>query len=626
MEYVKCFDEHEEYQNYKDGPFYVGPNVSMCMDMIHTHISGKQEETNYLTFTAKQPNSTISIKFDQYPYSVFDTADTQTSINFIHSRNIKYATKKEQQWNDIAVSGQTIPTHTAADASGHQHLIFDIKEITLENIGDTVVFKGSNNGKLASGIGNATSNFMYFSMSGEIEASGDLTSLTNGVGGHDNRINAAQLFINCTALTKAPNLPSTSLQTNAYEGLFMNCTSLTTSPELPATTLSVECYQSMFKGCTSLTGTPILETVTLANCCYRYMFSGCTSLTETPYLNATTLSECCYQEMFAGCTALTMAHALPASVMKRYCYKGMFQGCTSLTTAPAFTATTMAEYACENMFSGCTSLVTVPALPATTLAKNCYSGMFSNCTSLTTAPSFFSESPKDGCFNYMFYMCTSLKNNIPSSIGNSSNSMPASACTYMFAYTAIETMPDLPSLSVGELSYGGMFYNCKSLTYAKDLPATSVGEGGYRSMFYECTSISNGAQGGGNFVEIYATTTGPYAFRNMFDGCSSLRGVKIHIDHSRVGANAMQYMFRNCTNIREIYTKLTDFPSRQTSPSQLDCKTYLWLENAGYNRSGNITDAKLYVKDNVSTKFLVNNTYRYSSSYSSGFDVIQVIW
>ena len=49
--------------------------------------------------------------------------------------------------------------------------------------------------------------------------------------------------------------------------LFLNCSVLTSAPELPATKLAVSCYTSMFAGCTSLTAAPELKTTELAASC-----------------------------------------------------------------------------------------------------------------------------------------------------------------------------------------------------------------------------------------------------------------------------------------------------------------------------------------------------------------------
>ena len=86
------------------------------------------------------------------------------------------------------------------------------------------------------------------------------------------------MFYGCTSLTKAPELPATTLASDCYIYMFMNCTNLTQAPELPATTLASDCYAYMFYGCTSLTKAPELPATTLANYCYACMFRGCTNL------------------------------------------------------------------------------------------------------------------------------------------------------------------------------------------------------------------------------------------------------------------------------------------------------------------------------------------------------------
>ena len=196
---------------------------------------------------------------------------------------------------------------------------------------------------------------------------------------------------------------------SCYSHMFQDCTNLTRAPELPATTLANSCYSFMFKGCISLTQAPELPATALANSCYQGMFHNCTSLTHAPALPATTLAETCYQDMFNGCTSLTQAPALPATTLAVHCYYGMFSGCTSLTRAPELPATTLADYCYNWMFIGCTSLTHAPALPATTLADHCYWYMFSGCTSLAQAPELPATALANSCYQGMFYNCTSLK-------------------------------------------------------------------------------------------------------------------------------------------------------------------------------------------------------------------------
>ena len=92
------------------------------------------------------------------------------------------------------------------------------------------------------------------------------------------------LFMDCKALTSAPELPATKLASNCYSNMFRGCTNLNTAPALPATTLAQFCYQGMFKGCTNLKTAPALPAETLVYYCYHIMFQDCTNLTSVTML------------------------------------------------------------------------------------------------------------------------------------------------------------------------------------------------------------------------------------------------------------------------------------------------------------------------------------------------------
>ena len=302
----------------------------------------------------------------------------------------------------------------------------------------------------------------------------------------------AGMFSGCTSLVSSPELPATTLAESCYEGMFSGCTSLVSSPELPATTLAKSCCNNMFKGCTSLVTVPeILPATTLAQRCYESMFSGCTSLVSAPELPATALEESCCNNMFNGCTSLvTVPETLPATTLVQRCYESMFSGCTSLVSAPDLPATTLAENCCNNMFKGCKSLVTVPQiLPATTLTGSCYEEMFSGCTSLVSAPDLPATTLAWDCYNRMFSNCYSLK-----------------------------SAPILPATTLAQGCYESMFFGCTSLLSAPDLPATTLAEYCYSSMFSGCTSLVSAP-------ELPATTLVKGCYISMFSGCSNLKSV-----------------------------------------------------------------------------------------------------
>ena len=321
------------------------------------------------------------------------------------------------------------------------------------------------------------------------------------------------MFQDCTALTKAPDLPATTLKSDCYSYMFYGCTSLIQAPALPATTLADYCYYYMFKGCTSLTQAPALPATTLANRCYQNMFYVCTSLTQAPALPATMLANCCYQSMFQGCTSLIQAPALPATTLASSCYKSMFQGCTALAKAPDLPATTLAISCYQNMFYGCTSLTQAPALPATTLKSDCYSYMFKGCTALAKAPALPATTLVESCYQNMFYGCTAL---------TKTPALPATTLAiYCYSYmfygcTSLTQAPALPATTLTNRCYGSMFQGCTALTKAPALPATTLEGNCYSYMFNGCTALTQAPA-------LPATTLANYCYQSMFQGCTRLK-------------------------------------------------------------------------------------------------------
>ena len=266
---------------------------------------------NYLTFTAQQANSVVG-------FEIFGT---------VEGVSLQYSTDNGSTWNDYTF-GNTI---------------------LLPNIGDNVMFRGINNS-----FSTSFDNYINCIMVGTLAASGDITSLLNGIGG-DVELSACcfiNLFKQCTSLTQAPSLPSTTLADYCYSEMFGGCTSLTQAPSLPATTLASSCYSGMFRFCTLLTQAPSLPATTLTEGCYYGMFGGCTSLTQAPSLPATTLTEGCYSEMFSGCTSLTQAPSLPATTLTEGCYSSMFSGCTSLEYIEAMFTTEPGQDFTESWVDG----------------------------------------------------------------------------------------------------------------------------------------------------------------------------------------------------------------------------------------------------------------------------------
>ena len=253
-----------------------------------TYMDGKPVTPRYLTFTAGEGGASLAFFFNRQ-----SAGEEQQNPNITFQKSTD--------------GGLTWEEHTIGVYDPDEGDTADLDVITLDE-GESIIFKGVNSENFTVGDPeNEEGIFVGFYLDGSAAASGDITSLINGVGG-DATVQFMQfysMFYGCTGLTTAPSLPATTLAEYCYSGMFSGCTGMTTAPSLPATTLAEYCYDSMFSGCTGMTTAPSLPATTLAESCYGGMFGGCTGLTTAPSLPATTLAEYCYSSMLYGCTGLT---------------------------------------------------------------------------------------------------------------------------------------------------------------------------------------------------------------------------------------------------------------------------------------------------------------------------------
>jgi len=163
-----------------------------------------------------------------------------------------------------------------------------------------------------------------------------------------------------------PLILPASTATNCYLEMFMGCTSLHSAPDLPATELAEKCYFQMFYGCSGLTSIPTLPSkVTMSGTsnrrryCYQ-MFQNCTGIKKLEgslFGETMTLQTGCFEDMFANCTGLEEVSPdfLPATTLAAHCYRGMFQN-TRFKKAPNLPAKTLVTYCYRYMFYNCSKL------------------------------------------------------------------------------------------------------------------------------------------------------------------------------------------------------------------------------------------------------------------------------
>lgn len=165
-----------------------------------------------------------------------------------------------------------------------------------------------------------------------------------------------------------------------YTEMFMGCTSLHSAPDLPATVLADKCYFRMFYNCTELSSIPSFASeVTMSGTSNRrrycfQMFQSCTgikALTGSLFGGTTTLAPNCFEDMFANCTNLKSVdeNFLPATTLAASCYRGMFQN-TRFERAPKLLATTLVDYCYRYMFYNCSKLNYIKCLATNPPSNN----------------------------------------------------------------------------------------------------------------------------------------------------------------------------------------------------------------------------------------------------------------
>ena len=174
--------------------------------------------------------------------------------------------------------------------------------------GSTKVYvRGVNNERFGT---YSTNNNFTFGTDAYVYVSGIAEALLDGeneVAEYSKLYTFRSLFNNQTALREAHRLRFEAISNSeqCYASMFVGCSNLLSAPELPATIIGYSPYRAMFKNCISLIKAPsILPATKLSSWKYAYMFHGCSSLIDAPELPAETLTQSCYYNMFYGCTSL----------------------------------------------------------------------------------------------------------------------------------------------------------------------------------------------------------------------------------------------------------------------------------------------------------------------------------
>ena len=129
---------------------------------------------------------------------------------------------------------------------------------------------------------------------------------------------------------------------------------------------------------------------------------------------------------------------------------------------------------------------------------------------------------------------------------------------------------ELPSMTLPNLCYYGMFQNCEYLVAAPSvLPATTIAASCYRSMFEGCIRLASAPS------VLPATTTQQYCYARMFYACVALKDAPA-ISATTLTTYCFQNMFSTDSNLSSVSVAFTDWNSSVTPTSY-------WLYNVASN-------------------------------------------
>lgn len=404
-----------------------------------------------------------------------------------------------------------------------------------------------------------------------------------------------QMFLGCSSLQYAPELPAMDIKANGYQEMFTGCTSLSEAPDLPATTINGSSYRSMFgaakvnnvdySGCTSMeTGPLSLPATTMSNNCYQGMFKGCTLLVAAPRIDATTLADYCFQEMFSGCIALRTAQDAFSFTgdIPQYACKQMFYNCQALNGAPQMSSVTgtIGQSGCQQMYYSCEAMTTGPSsLNATTVNQQGYYQMFYNCRHLLASPAIeATDIGLQGC-QEMFRGCTRMQ------------TPPAS----------------LSATTLGNAAYKWMFYQCSALTsipvFPHDPAVTYVLPVGTDKnslcyqMFFQCNELRS-LTGKKLFSSLTPMT--PFCFEDMFSECRKLESVPTDfLPATSVAASCYRGMFQS--------TLITQSPDLPASTLASECYRYMFNGCSRLTHIKCLATDTTYIGNGYTTNWVGNN-------------------
>lgn len=393
----------------------------------------------------------------------------------------------------------------------------------------------------------------------------------------------ALMFFNCRNLTRAPELPATTLSGGPYDpmsvlgpynSMFYQCYRLEKAPSiLPATNVPATSYFRMFSDCRALVAAPVLPAAAPGNDAYRFMFRDCRSLKQI----------ICYAKGNLGRNKAThfWVEGVPAG--------GTFISDPSVSWPsgdhgiPAGWNGFVDPLTIEAVESGVITIANPQGL-SITCGKDIHMGSATTSSNSTITIDvsageklrLWGDNPVYG-HESAVYLYTRITGSGKHKVSGDIRSLVSSgdyvnvqalsdyAFVQLFSHdTKLVSAKDLVlgASTVGNSSYMGMFEGCSGMTSAPALPATNLAENCYANMF----SASGIAQA----PVLPATTLAPYCYGGMFRECVSLTQAPA-LPASTLAEGCYMNMFDYCTS-------LTKAPELKATELVRFCYAYMFRD------------------------------------------------
>ena len=250
--------------------------------------------TQYLCFTAEEPNSTVSLM----------AKDSAPVVDLMTSRD-----------------GDTWSPYTVGNT------------ITLSNVGDFVQFKAGPGGNQA--MGTSSDGYNYFSMTGKVAASGNLVSLLDETCTMNEIVAPGafrRIFFECMSLVKAPEIPFTKLSDYCFKEAFQKV-SITETPMVQATVYGVRACDNMFSWNTKLTKLNFTDKpISISDNSFKGFFYNVASLVDVPEaIRVSTPSTSSFDALYQFCSSIKIPTSFYVNELPSSLFYNTYTGCSSLS-------------------------------------------------------------------------------------------------------------------------------------------------------------------------------------------------------------------------------------------------------------------------------------------------------